>query len=73
MRLRYYCYCFILFVSVLSCKDRYIPDIQSTGTGYLVVEGVLNAGNAPTTLTVSRTKKLLQATSRRMKAAQPLR
>ncbi|MBO9617425.1 MAG: DUF4249 domain-containing protein [Niabella sp.] len=58
MRLRYCCYCLLFFFSALSCKDRYVPDIQSTGTGYLVVEGVLNAGNAPTTLTVSRTKKV---------------
>lgn len=58
MTLRFYCFCFMLFVAVFSCKDRYIPDIQSTGTGYLVVEGVLNAGDAPTTLTLSRTKKV---------------
>ncbi|ANH83372.1 hypothetical protein A8C56_22415 [Niabella ginsenosidivorans] len=54
MKLRYYLWLIVL----LSCKDRYYPDIASTGTGYLVVEGVLNAGEGPTTITLSRTMPL---------------
>ena len=54
MKLRYYLWLILLF----SCKDKYYPDIPSTGTGYLVVEGVLNAGEGATSLTLSRTMPL---------------
>lgn len=43
---------------LFSCKDKYFPNIPSTGTGYLVIEGVLNAGNEPTTINITRTYDL---------------
>ncbi|WP_346239086.1 DUF4249 domain-containing protein [Niabella insulamsoli] len=45
----------ILLLVLVSCKERYYPQFQTTPTGYLVVEGILNAGNEPTLLTISRT------------------
>lgn len=38
-----------------SCKDRYFPEYKTTDNGYLVVEGILNAGNEPTNIYISRT------------------
>lgn len=35
-----------------SCKERFVPDLPSPGTGYLIVEGNLNAGNAANDSTV---------------------
>src|SRR6185295_16312221 len=41
-----------------SCRDLYDPGLASTSESYLVVEGVLNAGNGPTSLFLSRSFKL---------------
>ncbi|SDC81475.1 DUF4249 domain-containing protein [Niabella drilacis] len=45
----------VIIILCLSCKDRYYPGINAPGTGYLVVEGTLNAGNTATSLLLSRT------------------
>jgi hypothetical protein len=51
---------FFLFIVVLitACKDKYESPVKPLATGYLVLEGVINAGNANTTLTLSRTTNL---------------
>jgi len=41
-----------------SCRDPYNPGLESTSKSYLVVEGVINAGNGPTSLFLSRSFKL---------------
>jgi hypothetical protein len=48
----------IVVVSAVSCKERYYPDIVESGDSYLVVEGVLNAGQGATVIRLSRTAKL---------------
>ncbi|MCH5718878.1 DUF4249 domain-containing protein [Niabella hibiscisoli] len=45
----------ILVFMVIGCKDRYFPQYEATDRGYLVVEGVLNAGNEATNINISRT------------------
>lgn len=40
------------------CKEIYKPDIISSPVSYLVVEGVLNAGNGPTNIRLTRTFRL---------------
>jgi hypothetical protein len=52
---------FIIFVAswfLLGCKDRYESPVVSPTTGYLVVEGVINSGQGPTTIILSRTARL---------------
>lgn len=46
---------FLLPAFFTGCKDKYFPEIPSTETNFLVVEGVLNAGNEPTTVRITRT------------------
>jgi hypothetical protein len=47
----------VFLVIIISCKEKYQPDINSSSSSYLVVEGVLNTGG-PTTIRISRTTKL---------------
>jgi hypothetical protein len=52
---------FIYIISLIiagSCKEKFIPNLQSPATGYLVVEGFINSGQEPTTITLTRTTKL---------------
>ncbi|MGJ7033480.1 DUF4249 domain-containing protein [Niabella hirudinis] len=55
MKRGYYIQILIIIALCISCKDRYYPEINGPETGYLVVEGTLNAGNAATSLLLSRT------------------
>lgn len=55
MKQGYYFQILVIIVLCMACKDRYYPGIDAPGTGYLVVEGTLNAGNAATSLALSRT------------------
>src|SRR5665213_797683 len=56
MRLLKSLICFFLFGFFnTGCKIEYRPSVPSTKTGYLVVEGFINSGNGPTTITLSRT------------------
>jgi hypothetical protein len=43
---------------LVSCKERFMPDLPSPGTGYLIVEGNLNAGNDSTVLSLTRSYSL---------------
>lgn len=46
----------LLFLA--SCKEKFVPNIPSPGTGYLVVEGNLTAGLGSTDIRISRTYPL---------------
>jgi len=48
----------IALVFLASCKEKFVPDISSPGTGYLVVEGNLTAGLGSTDIRISRTYPL---------------
>ena len=45
-------------VLIVSCRDQYELPLRETDLSLLVVEGVLNAGAGPTTITLSRTVKV---------------
>ena len=49
---------FLLLFTGFACREPYKPDLISSPTAYLVVEGILNAGNEPTTVRLTRTFKL---------------
>jgi hypothetical protein len=50
MRWKYYFLCLIL---IAGCKDKYMPKLNSSATGLLVVEGFINL-NGTTNITMSR-------------------
>src|SRR4051812_31383900 len=56
-------WCFLMVVAVLffTCKEAYNPPIASTATGYLVVDGIINSGNGASTITLTRTTKLIDS------------
>ncbi|MEP6845468.1 MAG: DUF4249 domain-containing protein [Panacibacter sp.] len=43
------------------CKEVYVPNISSPATGYLVVEGYINSGGGTSTITLTRTTKLIDS------------
>jgi hypothetical protein len=49
---------YIVLIIAGSCKEKFVPNLQSPATGYLVVEGFINSGQEPTTITLTRTTKL---------------
>jgi len=59
MRLKI-CFTSLIFIGffIFGCKDEYHPTVKSSPTGYLVVEGFINSGREPTTITLSRTRSL---------------
>jgi uncharacterized protein DUF4249 len=55
---------FVAFsVAANGCKKLYEPHINSTGTGYLVVEGYINSATGPSTIALTRTTKLRDTVS----------
>src|SRR3954471_6348032 len=54
---------FLLVVSVLffTCKEAYSPPVASPVNGYLVVEGFINSGNGASSITLTRTTKLVDS------------
>lgn len=50
-------FCFVT-IACSGCKEMYKPDIISSDNSYLVVEGVLNAGNGPASIRITRSFKL---------------
>ncbi|MEI9912990.1 MAG: DUF4249 domain-containing protein [Bacteroidota bacterium] len=56
IKCRYFIAC-ILVAAGFSCKETYEPDVISSASSYLVVEGVLNTGG-PASVSISRTTKL---------------
>jgi hypothetical protein len=55
-------YCYILLLG-LGCREKYPLPADMPATGYLVVEGVINSGQGPTSLTLTRTLKLVDSFS----------
>jgi hypothetical protein len=50
---------FLFFLSFIAgCTEKFVPSVKSPATGYLVVEGIVNAGTGPTQITLSRTNTL---------------
>lgn len=48
----------LLLAVVVSCRDKFEPDLESTTASHLVVDGVLNTGTGGTTIQLSRTTTL---------------
>jgi hypothetical protein len=48
----------LIFTISTGCKIEYRPQVKSPTTGYLVVEGFINSGGVPDTITLSRTIKV---------------
>lgn len=49
----------VLFLFAWSCKEKYLPVLQNVApTGYLVIDGFINSGPGPTTISLSRTTKI---------------
>src|SRR3979409_1516236 len=53
----YLLFCFLVLM-VLSCRQKVDPPGNVPPSGYLVVEGVINSGIGPTTITLSRTTRI---------------
>lgn len=51
-----------LYISLLllgfACREKYVPKLDLPASSFLVVEGYINSGTGPTTITLSRTTKL---------------
>jgi hypothetical protein len=56
-------YFVMILITASTCKKVYEPHINSTGIGYLVVEGYINSGIGPSTITLTRTTKLKDTVS----------
>jgi hypothetical protein len=52
----------MLILSLVRCKEEYVPQIEAKTTGLLVVEGFLNSGPGSTTVRLSRSSSLEDAT-----------
>jgi hypothetical protein len=51
-------YLFLSLMALGACKDKYMPHINTPAISYLVVEGFINAGTGPTTITLTRASGL---------------
>jgi Domain of unknown function (DUF4249) len=51
-------YGLIILLGIMACKEKYVSPVVSPPTGYLVIEGVVNSGQGPTTIKLSRTTAL---------------
>lgn len=61
MRVRNLLYLLTPALLFFTCREKYVPQIDSSSTGYLVVEGYINSGAGGTTIRLSRTSKLSSA------------
>jgi hypothetical protein len=53
--------CWLLIFITWSCIEPYTPPPITSANNYLVVDGFINAGQGPTTFTLSRTRNLAEA------------
>ena len=60
MKIAYLYISFILFACA-GCKEKFVPNTVSPPTGYLVVEGYINSGPQPTSISLSRTTRLFDS------------
>lgn len=49
---------FSILLLAFACREKYVPQLNEPTTGYLVVEGFINSGTGPTTITLTRSTKL---------------
>src|ERR1035438_4859191 len=49
---------FLLLLTETGCIQKFMPSLNSTPTGYLVVEGIINSGGGPASVTLTRTTNL---------------
>jgi hypothetical protein len=49
---------FSCILLVFSCREKYTPNLNEPANSYLVVEGFINNGPGPTTITLTRSTKL---------------
>lgn len=54
---------FLIAITFCSCKEVYEPNVDSPVTGYLVIDGFINSNGGPSTITLSRTTKLIDSVS----------
>jgi hypothetical protein len=54
-------YLFILFAASTACKEKFVLPGGSPRTGFLVIDGVINSGQGPTTLRLTRTLGLVDS------------
>ena len=54
---------FSLLILATACREKYVPQYKEQVTGFLVVEGFINSGTGPTSITLSRSTKLSDSTS----------
>src|SRR5580765_3161799 len=50
-------YSLLFLLPALSCREKFVANINSPQTGYLVVEGIINSGGGSTNIFLSRTSK----------------
>src|SRR5436190_4445810 len=56
-------YFIVLFFTASGCRKLYEPHVNSPASGYLIVEGYINTGVGPSTITLTRTTKLVDTVS----------
>ena len=56
-------YFIVLFFTASGCRKLYEPHVNSPASGYLIVEGYVNTGVGPSTITLTRTTKLVDTVS----------
>ncbi len=61
MMKRIYFFQFLLFAAI-GCRDKYVSPAIPPPNGYLVVEGIINSGDGPTNITLSRATPLTTQT-----------
>ncbi len=54
---KYITYCLLILLAS-ACREKYVPKLDLPASSFLVVEGFINSGTGPTTITLSRTTKL---------------
>lgn len=52
--MKYISFIIVSVFCIISCKEKYTANLKSSDKSALVVEGFLNAGNGPTTITLTR-------------------
>jgi Domain of unknown function (DUF4249) len=51
-------YGLLMIILISGCQDKYMPNINVPASGFLVVEGFINAGTGPTVITLTRASSL---------------
>lgn len=54
---------FSLFILATACREKFVPQFKEQVTDFLVIEGYINSGTGPTTITLSRSTKLSDTAS----------